>query len=68
METKFSANLKKLRLQHKLLQSELADKLKTTQRKISYWESGKIEPDMKALVSISAYFRISIDDLIKEEM
>jgi transcriptional regulator with XRE-family HTH domain len=42
MVNNFSINLRKLRLQHNLKQSELADKIGVTQRKVSYWESGKI--------------------------
>ena len=64
MKNTFSKIIKELRLSAKLKQDELAKKLNTTQRKISYWESGKIEPDIDMLISISDYFSISIDELV----
>lgn len=67
MNNKFSINLKALRLEHGLKQSELAVKLSTTQRKISYWESGKIEPDISSLWEIADLFCVSIDELIGRE-
>ena len=68
MVNNFSINLRKLRLQHNLKQSELADKIGVTQRKVSYWESGKIEPDIRVLMLLSAFFEISIDELIKDKV
>lgn len=67
MRINFSENLKSLRLQHNLMQKDLADKMGTTQRRVSYLESGKIEPDLRALLVLSDIFEISIDDLIKEK-
>ena len=64
----FSDNLKGLRLQEKLTQVELAQRLGCTQRKVSYWEMGKIEPDIMSLIKISEYFDISIDGLLKKKM
>ena len=65
MKSNFPKNLRLLRQQENLKQSELAEKLSTTQRKISYWENGKYEPDMSDLISLSEIFNVSIDDLIK---
>lgn len=65
MKNNFAKNLRLLRKQENLKQSELAEKLSTTQRKISYWESGKYEPDINDLISLSEIFNVSIDDLIK---
>lgn len=64
MNSLFSKNLKQLRLEKGLKQRDLALKLLTTQRKISYWESGKIEPDISSLWQIADYFGISVDELI----
>lgn len=49
MRNKFAFNLKELRILARLKQIDLAKILNTTQRKISYWESGKIEPDLDSL-------------------
>ena len=60
----FADNLKTLRKEKNLKQSELGLVLKLTQRKISYLESGKIEPSLSDLVAIADYFDVSIDFLL----
>ena len=64
MKNHFSENIKRLREVAKLTQKELAEKLGITPRKVSYWENGKIEPDMDTLILISNFFDESIDDLL----
>lgn len=64
MEIKFAERLKYLRKVAGLKQSELAAALTTTQRKISYWETGQLEPDLLSLWKISVYFDVSVDYLI----
>lgn len=64
MNIKFAENLKTLRKQEKLSQTALADKLHTTQRKVSHWESGKIEPDLSSLWTIADFFDVTVDFLI----
>lgn len=48
-----SKNIKKLRLQKKLTQEEMADKLYVTRQTVSNWENGKSQPDIDTLVKIS---------------
>ena len=67
MKNKFFLNIKNLRLQKGWKQEHLAELLKTTQRKVSYWESGKIEPDLDTLWEIADLFEISIDELLGRE-
>ncbi|MBQ7339374.1 MAG: helix-turn-helix transcriptional regulator [Clostridia bacterium] len=67
MKNVFSENLRRLRIEKKLKQEELAKSLCTTQRKVSYWESGKIEPDINSLWAIADFFEISIDELVGRE-
>ncbi len=64
MEIEFAERLKALRLEWELTQEKLADVLGTTQRKISYWESGKIEPDLCSLWKLADFFDVSVDYLI----
>lgn len=64
MELRFAQRLKTLRKEKGLKQSELAQALNVTQRKISYWENGQLEPDLLTLWKISNYFGVSIDFLI----
>ncbi len=63
----FSYNLKQLRLSKKLKQVELANKLMVTQRKVSYWELGMVEPDIDMLWLIADFFDVSIDELVGRE-
>ena len=60
----FAERLKILRRELDMSQNKLADVLETTQRKISYWESGKIEPDLVSLWKIADFFDVSIDYLL----
>nr|MDE5602195.1 helix-turn-helix domain-containing protein [Clostridia bacterium] len=45
-------------------QYKLAEEIQMTQRKISYLETGQLEPDLKTLWKISDYFEVSCDFLI----
>ena len=67
MKNDFARNIKDMRLQKGLLQKDIADKLNTTQRKISYWESGTVEPDLDTLIDIAEFFGVTVDELIKKE-
>ena len=64
MKIKFSERLQELRKEKGLTQLELANILNTTQRRVSYLESGKIEPDLAVLVAIATYFEVSCDFLV----
>ena len=67
MKNDFARNIKDMRLQKGLLQKDIADKLNTTQRKISYWERGTVEPDLDTLIDIAEFFGVTVDELIKKE-
>lgn len=64
MEIEFAERLNALRSEWELTQEKLADALGTTQRKISYWESGKIEPDLCSLWKLADFFDVSVDYLL----
>lgn len=64
MSVTFSNNLRVLRKEKGLKQSELGLALKLTQRKISYLESGKIEPSLADLCAIADFFDVSVDFLL----
>ena len=64
MNLMFDERLKALRKEKGLNQSELAKAVNVTQRKISYWETGQLEPDLESLWKLSDYFNVSIDYLI----
>ena len=60
----FGKNLRNLREMENLKQSELAERLGVTQRKVSYWETEKVEPSLADLWKIADFFNISVDELI----
>ena len=64
MDIIFNERLLQLRKEKGLSQLELAKVLGTTQRRISYMELGKVEPDLATLVALSNYFEVSSDYLI----
>lgn len=64
MELKFAERLSNLRREKGVKQEQLGKLLGVTQRKISYWETGKTEPDLMSLIKISEYFEVSCDYLL----
>ena len=64
MKILFAERLRQLRLEKNISQSQLAEALLTTQRKISYWESEKIEPDLTSICKICDYFEVSADYIL----
>ena len=64
MKLLFSERLRNLRIDANLTQSQLADILNTTQRRISYFEMDKVEPDLTTLCSIAKFFDVTTDYLL----
>lgn len=64
MEIIFAEQLKQLRRGMAITQKQLACALETTQRNISYFETGQVEPDLTMLWKIADFFGVSIDFLI----
>lgn len=60
----FSKRFRILRLESKLTQEELADKLKVSRGCISHWEQANREPNLEALQNISSFFHVSTEYLI----
>ena len=63
----FGVRLKTLRLQHKLTQLELAQKLSLTKSVISAYETGLRMPSYDVLIAISRIFKVSTDYLLGVE-
>ena len=57
-------NLRKLRIDAKLTQQQLADILDTTQQSINKYENHNVEPDIRALTMLADYFHTTIDYLV----
>lgn len=60
----FGKTLKELRESNNLSQRRLGEDLSVCNQTVSFWESGKREPDLDTLVSIAKYFHVSIDTLL----
>ena len=56
-----------MRKNKNLSQEQLAEVLNVSRQTISNWENGKFYPDIDALVKISKYFNISLDDLLASD-
>ncbi len=59
--------LKELRLTAGLTQTELANKLGTTQRNVSNWENGSAAPDVDTIIAIADFFDETTDFLLGRE-
>ena len=64
MKMLFAERLHDLRAERGLTQSELANALGTSQRRISYLEKGTVEPDLALLCKLAEYFSVSLDFLV----
>lgn len=58
------AVIRELRKEHRMTQSQLAEKLNVTDKTISKWETGKGYPDITLLGPIADTFGISVTELI----
>jgi transcriptional regulator with XRE-family HTH domain len=63
-ENKFRQNLKSLRLERKMSQSQLASLIGVSQQCVSEWESGNNEPSLSSLLKLSDVLEITIDELV----
>ncbi len=61
----FGKNLKYFRKLNKISQKDFADKLSTTQQRVSEWECDKIEPSLYNIIKILHAFEISFEELIE---
>lgn len=67
-KTIISKNLRHLRKKAGLTQVDLADKLGVTRARIGSHEEGRSEPGIVDLLMYSAFYSITVDSLIKEEI
>lgn len=63
---KFNEKLIKLRKQKNLTQQALAEKINYSDKVISKWENGHSIPDMQAMIVLSKFYDISIDELMSD--
>lgn len=63
MNELFGKRFKQLRKAKKMNQQEIANIFNISQRTISGWEIGRVEPSIKKLFEIAKYFDVSLDYL-----
>ena len=59
--------LKEIRKKRKFSQLKVAMDLSISRETISYYENGKRSPDVDTLLTLSNYFNVSVDFLIRGE-
>jgi len=64
----FGNNIKTLRQEKKLSQNKLAEILETTRTSIANWELENSFPRIPDLIRIAAYFDVSIDSLLLDDL
>lgn len=64
MQLSFGEKIRNLREDADLNQTQLANALHMTQRKISYIECGKYEPSIADIIAFCHFFRVSADFLL----
>lgn len=60
----FSDQIKQLRTENKMSQTQFVEKLHVTRQAVSNWENNRNLPDLEMLIEISQVFHISLDQLI----
>jgi transcriptional regulator with XRE-family HTH domain len=64
----FAANLKYLRKQKGLNQTDFAHKIGINRPKVGSYEEGRAEPSLETLQNISHFFKVKIDDLLEKDL
>ena len=59
----FGHNLKAARKNSKISQRDFAERLQTTQQRVSEWERDKVEPSLFNIIKILKILEISFEDL-----
>lgn len=60
-------NLKKLRQNENLTQEEVAKLINKSAVAYGYYESGRNEPDLKTLIKLADFYKVSIDYLLDRQ-
>jgi transcriptional regulator with XRE-family HTH domain len=64
---KFQDKIQRIRKERGLSQEDLAERLGLSRQAIAKWEAGISYPDVDNLITLSEFFKISIDSMLKEE-
>lgn len=58
------SNLKRFRIENGFSQGDLAEKLNVSRQAVSRWETGKTQPDIETLKTISVLYSTTLDELL----
>lgn len=64
MQTHFPENLKRIRIENRLSQKQLAEKLDTTIKTVSHWETGYTEPSISQILDLVRCLNVCLDELL----
>ncbi len=64
MTIRIGDNIKRLRMQRKVTQEQLAEALNVSSVAVSKWERGETMPDIALLPKLAYYFQVTIDELM----
>ncbi|MCD2256391.1 helix-turn-helix transcriptional regulator [Agrilactobacillus fermenti] len=67
MENNLTDNLKQLRQQYHLKQSDLATHLHVSRQTVSSWETGRNQPDIDTLLRLASFYHIPLAQLVDQE-
>jgi transcriptional regulator with XRE-family HTH domain len=59
----FGNNLKSIRKLNKISQKDFADKMNTTQQRVSEWECDKVEPSLFNIIKIIKVLNTTFEEL-----
>jgi len=57
-------NLRTFRLEKKITQGQLAEKLNISLKTVSHWETGYTEPSVAQLVMLADLYSVTLDELV----
>lgn len=64
---KLEEKLQLLRKKNGYSQEQLADKIGIARQTISKWENGQAMPELNGLISLSEFYGVTIDNIVKED-
>ncbi len=66
LETNFGTNVRRLRTNLGITQTELGEQLGYSEKTVSKWERGASLPSVNTMYGVANFFKVKLDDLLKE--
>ena len=68
MDNVFCSNLKNARIEMEYTQKQVAEKLGVVESCYANWEQGRTEPNISTLRQLSEILKVSVDDLLNNNI